>query len=211
MDQMNIVCVLKSGGDFTPEHVVRLYEQVKARMTVDFEFWCLSDYPRFSFPPGIRLLALCRNWPGWWSKLEVFDFFVEALYLDLDTNIIGPIDDIARPRSGFFALRDLDTVKRPEQLASGVMRWKGDYSFITRQFSLNPQSFMDKHRDPLSWGDQGFIQAALAQSGVDHLYLQDFHPGRIVSYKLYVARGASTEGVSIICHHGKPRPWEVAL
>jgi hypothetical protein len=205
MSKVNIVCVLKSGGDFKPEHVARLYRQVCQHMSLDFNFWCLTDYPSFTMPAGVLVLPLTRGWPGWWSKLELFDHFERAFYMDLDTTVVGDIGGLALNRPGFSALHDFDTTHHKGKLASGVMRWQGDYGFITRRFAQAPQEFMAAHRIAASWGDQGFLHACLSQQGVPFGFLQLQHPGKIVSYKL----GTQTPETAIICHHGKPRPWEV--
>lgn len=201
----NIVCVLKSGGDFRPEHVDRLYQQVRAHVRGDFEFWCMTDYPEFSFKCPVLVLPLARGWPGWWSKLELFDHFEQAFYLDLDTTIVGDITHMVQPHPGFYALHDLDTRHHAGKLATGVMRWFGDYGFLTRQFALNPDAFMAKHRLASSWGDQGYVQEGMLRARESYRFLQDFYPGWIVSYKL----DTPTADTRIICHHGKPRPWEV--
>lgn len=201
----NIVCVLRSGGDFKPEHVVRLMDQVAGHMRGDYEFWCLTDYPQLSFPPDVHVVPLVRGWPGWWSKLELFDHFEQAFYLDLDTTIVGDITEMVHPIPGFFALHDLDYRRKPGVLATGVMRWCGDYGFITRQFALAPERFMAKHNHGASWGDQGYVAESLRHAREGFRFLQDFYPGWIVSYKL----DTPTADTRIICHHGKPRPWEV--
>ena len=46
-----IACVLKSGGDFLPAE----------------EFICLTDLDL-----DCQTLALDHDWPGWWSKIELF-------------------------------------------------------------------------------------------------------------------------------------------
>lgn len=206
MAEVNIVCVLKSGGDFKPEHVERLEQQVRAHVSTPMRFWCMTDYPPLSFHHDILVLPLVRNWPGWWSKLEVFDHFDNAFYLDLDTTICGDITALVQQRDqGFFALYDLDRRNHPGKLASGLMRWRGDFGYITRRFALNPEAFMQLYRGGRGWGDQGFIAEVLKQDCTPWRALQDEQPGAIISFKL----DQHTRETCIICHHGKPRPWDV--
>lgn len=54
------LCVLRSGGDFKPEHVIRLSKQVK-------DLVCLSDVDI----EGIKTIPLQYDWPKWRSKLEI--------------------------------------------------------------------------------------------------------------------------------------------
>lgn len=202
----NIVCVLKSGGDFKPEHVERLADQVAGFTTVEYDFWCMTDYPPMSFNPDIKVVSLKRGWPGWWSKLELFDHFSDAFYMDLDTTVVGCLDPLLQPKDGFYALLDFDQKHRRGKLASGVMRWRGDYSFLTTRFAMRPDDFIARYRTAERWGDQGYIGDMLVDiEGMDWGALQEERPGAIESYKL----GQQTRETVLVCHHGKPRPWEV--
>jgi hypothetical protein len=202
---LNVVSVLKSGGDFLPKHVDRLAGQVADWLRLPHHMWVLTDYPPLSFHGDVNVVSLKRNWPGWWSKLELFDHFHSAFYLDLDTTVVGDLSKLVTDRDGFYAIHDLDVRNKPGQFASGVMRWRGDYSFLTRRFALAADEFMRVYRSPQHWGDQGFIRNVLQQEGIEWKPLQAEAPGAIASYKL----DQQTRETVLVCHHGKPRPWEV--
>lgn len=62
---MKIVTVLRSGGEYNEQHVYWLYKQLPA----DYEKICLTDITI----PDIQTVKLTTNYPGWWSKIEMFD------------------------------------------------------------------------------------------------------------------------------------------
>ena len=76
---MTPVCVLRSGGDFRPEHAQRLARQVSGLV-------CLSDVQ----VPGVATRVLQHGWPGWWSKMEAFapELEGDVLLIDLDTLVL---------------------------------------------------------------------------------------------------------------------------
>ena len=210
---LTVACVLKSGVfshpgrtdkdvEYQPEDVIWLKKQVERHLSCPHRFVCLSDIEI----PGVETIKLRRNWPGWWSKMELFAQFQQAFYLDLDTVIAGPLDDIVTsPAARFTALRNLSSKTKP-RVGSGVMSWDGNYSFLYEIFRQDPDWYMAHYVRSDRWGDQGFIQ--------DHLeswdYLQDKFPGAVVSYKIDMKEsGDPPPGCSIVCFHGKPKPHEV--
>lgn len=210
---ITVACVLKTGEfvhpghadkrvEYEPAHVQWLQRQVEEKLTLPHRFVCLSDVEI----KGVETIPLRHKWPGWWSKMELFANFDRALYLDLDTVLVGNIDEIAANEDrGIAVLRNLSSPTLP-RIGSGVMQWCGDYLHLYKAFLCDPQGYMAEYVRSGKWGDQGFIQ--------DHLskwdYLQDRHPGAIVSYKFGMkAHGDPPPGCRIVCFHGKPKPHEV--
>lgn len=194
-----LVTVLRSGGDFRAEHVERLAAQAAAHAP-GIEFICLTDVPGV---PGAT--PLLEHWPGWWSKMELFDLEGPLLYLDLDTTICGPIDDLleAACAAEFIALRDFNP--RARAMGSGLMAWRGDLSHLYREFAEDPARHIAENRTPRHWGDQGYLEP---RTDAFRVSWQDIAPGRVVSWKKDCKRGVP-EGAAIVCFHGKPRPWEI--
>jgi len=192
-----VACVLRSGGDFTPEYVHRLRAGVEQHLP-NARFVCLSDVPEVATHP------LEHGWPGWWSKLELFRpglLTGATLYLDLDTIITGDLTPLAQaiqPRR-FVMLQDFT---QPGRYGSGVMGWHGDWSALYYAFAADPQHVMATHRTGDRWGDQAFIADRL--NGRLATW-QDAMPGAVVSYKVH----GRTPGARVVCFHGKPRPHEV--
>lgn len=197
MDPVTVACVYKPGGDFTDEYVTRLCDGVARHCSVSYRFVCLTDQKI----GGVTCIPLAQEWPGWWNKLQLFrEFKGPTVYFDLDTVIVGDLNEILVNHHGFSALSDFNK----GTFASGVMAWSGDYSFLYDDFSL---SMIPKYSKSMAaWGDQGYIAERLF--GFDSL--QELHPGRFVSYKKHVRKeGRVPEGTSVVCFHGKPRPHQV--
>lgn len=195
---MIILTVLKSGGDFRTEHVLRLRDQCRA-YAPGVQFECLTDI--IGLPQSV---GLTHNWRGWWSKMEAFGIKGPVLYLDLDTTIVAPLQpllDVACSHA-FVGLRDFGYPAR--ELGSGLMAWNGDQSHILAAFRADPDAAMAECSTPAKWGDQGFIEPLTP----DREYWQDLLPDAVVSYKKH-CMGGIPSGAVVVCHHGKPRPWEV--
>lgn len=187
---MTPICVLRSGGDFTPAHVQWLAAQVPGLV-------CLSDVD----VPGVPVIPLRYGWPGWWAKLELFRPGIEGdlLYLDLDTVVLG---DLAEFDVGATTvLRDFYA---PGRMGSGFMYLaEMDRPPVWAAFIQDPERHMRECVTQERWGDQGFLQGVLVAQR-----WQDVLPGRVVSYKAHCGRGVPP-GAKVVCFHGKPRPWEV--
>lgn len=194
-----IVCVLRSGGDFRPEHVQRLARQIPGLV-------CLSD----ATVEGVPCIPLAYKWPGWWSKMELFrpDLSGDLLYFDLDTVIVGDLSELAS--LGRTTL--LSDFYYPERPASGLMYLaESDRAKVWAAWIADPKEAM---RKCMRHGDQQFIGEVLH----DAQRFQDVLPGRVVSYKVHVAKGLNKRsigngnvpaGASVVCFHGRPRPWHL--
>lgn len=181
------VCVLRSGGDFKPEHVYRLKAMIKG-----MQFLCLSDVPL-----ECDWIPLQKDWPGWWSKLEIFSptLCEDIFYLDLDTTVLK-----------MPTMPDRTTVLRdfgdPGMMASGLMFIKHeDKAAIWEAFNRNPQANMAANVKWPNLGDQGFLQPFLKNAQ------RWQHIAKVYSFKNHCKHGVP-EDAEVICYHGKPRPWD---
>jgi hypothetical protein len=181
---LTVVCVLKSGGCYTPEYVDRLKKGVDLHLK-GHNFVCFSDVD----VPCDRI-PLTKNWPGWWSKLEIFTLTGKTLYFDLDTVITGDLTLIAEYPHKFTMLSDFYVLEKP---ASGVMAWDGDYRYILDDYDHN-QTYPGH-------GDQGYIATKVQPERFQNLF-----PRQIVSRKVTETRN---DNERVVCFHGEPRPHEV--
>lgn len=193
-----ILTVLRSGGEYRPEHVDRLRAQC-AEHAPGIAFRCLSDVPGVGAP-------LEHGWPGWWSKIEAFGVPGPVLYMDLDTHVVGglaPLLGVAA-RDRFTVLRDFNP--RSRVMGSGLMAWSGDMRGLRDRFAATPGRHMAANRSSRWWGDQGFIE----RHEEGFIFWQEALPGAVVSWKKHCRAGIPA-GARVVCFHGKPRPWEVGL
>jgi hypothetical protein len=202
---LTVLCVLRSGGIYNAEWVARLKRGVERNLTIPHQFVCLSDVD----VPCERI-PLMHDWPGWWSKLELFRptlVWGPTVYLDLDTAITGNIDFLAKIPYDFAMLRNFH---RGNMFGSGMMWFKerAPHGVYTK-FKANPAGWIKYHTERQGGpyvGDQAFITDAL--EGIRAI--QDAAPkGAIVSYKKHCVAGLP-EGASVVCYHGTPKPHEVS-
>lgn len=204
---MKVLCVLRSGGEYRPEHVTRLRDQVLVHLPTA-DFWCLSDVD----VPGVQILPLKFDWPGWWSKMEIFRPSIKGpvLFFDLDTSIVGDLTDIAR----IDRLAIMRDVYRRGGLQSSMMflpevaRERIWFEWIDR-----PEHWMQIYQ---RGGDQAFLERFWLDRAARW---QDELPGQLVSYKAHVRKavhkdrefgdGSIPDGARVVVFHGLPRPWQI--
>jgi hypothetical protein len=216
-----IVSVLKQGPEYGATEAQFLHNQLR-----DYDTVCLSDLSI----PDVKTYKLRYNWPGWWSKLELFNpdgplAGEDLLYIDIDTLITGDLTGLIKVREmagEVVMLTDFYNEKVPTKPpASGVMFIPANIKqYVWSQWlDFGPEKAMQTFIRPPRGGDQGFIGSVLPHAA----RWQDRHPGEILSYKKDVA-GKGMEGyhnvrsvgngqiphkAKIVCFHGKPRPWHV--
>ncbi len=186
MVEMTKVCVLRSGGDFRPEHVQWLARQVPGIV-------CLSDVP----VDGVKTIPLRMKWPGWWSKMEAFDTSLiagDVLLIDLDTVVL----DLPEMPSVTTVLNDF---YRPQLMGSGFMfLTEADRARCWQAFNADPARHMRECVTRERWGDQGFLHPLIGHSAR--------WGDEARSYKAHCKDGVPA-GTKVVAFHGKPRPWHV--
>lgn len=203
---MRVAFVLRTGGEYRPEHVERLATQVEAHLS-GADIVCLSDVEI-----GRPHIPMRHDWPGWWSKMELFrpDIEGDLLFMDLDTSIVDDLTEIASV-DRLTIMRD---VYRPQGLQSSIMFLpEADRAAVWAEWIRQPDEWMRTYQ---AGGDQAFLERLwLGKAAI----WQDMFPDQIVSYKVHVRRaervhrefgvGVVPDGARVVIFHGKPRPWEV--
>lgn len=182
---MNVVTVLKSGGDFKPQHAQALSRQVPNLI-------CLTDME----VGGVDCIRLRNDFKGWWSKLNLFDpnqIEGDVLFFDLDTVILGSIEDMVFDRS--MCLRGLG---KPQTVESGVLFIKEEDKAPIFESFLRNQKPMRQYQP-----DAVILEQHRERFGI----IQDALPGKISSYKIHIRKGNPL--TDVICFHGSPRPWDI--
>lgn len=216
---VNIVTVLRSGGEFTPAHVAAVRDQIARHLPADdYAFLCLTDMTPEVEKLGVMAIGIEHYWPGWWSKMELFRLRHPRpfwLFLDLDTialRDLSPLLAVAR-RGRFTALSDFF---RREDPAMGLLAWRGhELQPLYNRMRADPQRWIGEFAD----GDQGFIKDSIRRGFVPPPdRWQEELPGAVVSYKADL--GGDMDGTRpvaippdarLVCFHGRPRPWNSTL
>jgi hypothetical protein len=206
---LTVACVYRTGGDFTPEYVFRLEDAFAKHCKVPHRFVCLTNARLVD----VDTIDLQHDWPGWWSKLELFYLRGPVVYADLDTLILNDITDICAYPHEFSVLMQVG--KKPTSIGGGerdfgsaFMAWNQDLSHIPAAFDV---SRIPEYYTREKWGDQAFIQDHFDRPATK---LQELFPNRFVHYKTHVRRadkspGPAPAGASVVLFSGKPRPHEI--
>lgn len=209
---ITIACVYwksRKGPEYIPNGWIdALQRMIDRNVTVPYRFVCLSN----TRVPCERI-PLENNWDVWWSKVELFRpglFEGRVFYLDLDTIIVGNIDELLEREEKFIALKPFNPHKGllRNYFASGLMSWEADgtYDFIYEKFAEDPVEYRRQFR-----GDQDYMSHIVSREGKSFARWQYLVPG-IYSYKRHIHNGAiKTENAKVICFHGNPRPWKVKV
>lgn len=201
-----IVCVYRTGGDFTPKYVYRLKRAVD-RHSKNQDFVCLTDDKDLD----CNKIMLKHDWPGWWSKIELFRPDIElknAVYLDLDTIIFQDITDLIKLAEciKFAPLRGFN--QRYAKLgkmnfATGIMI--GNFCAFPKVYEAFLNDPVQGMQDREYWmhGDQGFIASII---GLEVLGIQNFLPDNYITGKIGSDQGMHIpKDAHIMAWSGKPR------
>ncbi len=192
---LDVICVLKTGSFYNNDYVEKLRGGVARYLTLPYNFWCLTDDEEVDEE---IVIPLQHSWPGWWSKLEVFrDFRGHTLFIDLDTIIVGSLDELVSHKGPFISIHGF---YRSHMFNSGFMSWTEDFSHIYKSFSDNVEVMMEGKND----------QQVIGSMLESYVTFQETFPGQVVSYKVHCrGLGKLPPNVRVVCFHGKPRPHEV--
>lgn len=206
---LTVACVLRRGGQywgtregpFFAKYVRVLREAVAAHLHLPHRFVCLSD-----IDVPCERIALRQYWRGAWAKLELFRhglFDGPVLYLDLDTVVLGALDELARAAldSDFAGARH-----RQGGLDAAVMAWRVDCSFLYRRYAWLPEYWMHRYR---AAGQRAFIEAGLGRAGIAWRAIDEALPGSLVDHADLGARGEVAQAARLCVFHGRPRPHEL--
>ena len=207
MKSVSVLCVLKSGGDYSFQDVLSLKRMLEKNVTVPYKFVCLTDMGKSK---DFDTIPLKHDYSGWWSKIELFRYGLvttdRIIYFDLDTVIISNIDDLFFQDVPFIGLLPFNPRRMLLEgyVASGILGWENDSTFNFIYNAFNYSSHL-----PYFKGDQDYISFILGEQNIEPNYWQNLVKG-IYSYKRHLRGKENLEGVRIACFHGKPRPKLVA-
>lgn len=207
----DIACVCRSGGRYTPLWVSRLRHGVSQHLRTPHRFTVLTDLPAKDFPQ-CHVVPLIHDWPGWWAKVELFRpevFSGPVTYFDLDTLVVGPLDELVTWEHRFTMTHEF---YRPGRFCSTAMSWEGDFSFAYRNFKEDPRTIMASYAHGGAAvalegriGDQAYLEDQMAAYGVPiATYEETIHPLAVSSFKVSARKGPPPEA-SVVAFHGRPK------
>lgn len=213
MTAPTVACVLKASKAFRPSAVVRLFEDVREHWLGPLDFLCLTDTPIGH--DGIREIPLRHLWPGYWSKLNLFDPAIEGplLYFDLDVMVVGSLADFQATRR-LTMLRSLRPRGGSHVNSSIMYLPKAARRPVWRAFIRNPKRMIDRYTwggaAVHAFGDQGFMERTWTKRRKPVAFWQETCPGQVESYKAGVRKaGGLGPNTRVVYFHGRPRPWDM--
>lgn len=209
-DILTVACVCR-GGEFYDVHkyVAPLARGVARHLTRPYRFVCFTDAA--TVPEGVERVPLLHNWPGFWSKIELYRPGIMSgpvMYLDLDTVICGSLDALADAVAAHSLLCSTDMAHG--WINSSFVGWTVDLSHIYEAMASDPVATMARYdgSGPL-WGDQGLMQDLLAERRIPWQWVQDVAPG-VVAWQPIPLRGKpAAKDVAVSMWYGHPKPHEV--
>jgi hypothetical protein len=156
---MNIICLYWVGDfrgrDFNPEDVWRLNQTVAKHIDRDYNFYVLTNDMEADLP-GTKI-ELLYNWPGWWSKMELFRPDLpkgRTLYMDLDSHIVSDMQPLLDYEGDLvmFNTRMRKIMERKDPTicckyqASTMLFTPGVYSWVLDKFNEHPDKYMREFR-----------------------------------------------------------------
>lgn len=204
---ITVICVYKPEPGFwgMEEYVYRLQEAVEKYLPAAHNFRCITPVNL----PGVDCIVPQRDWPGYWSKMEIWEHAKTDLnlYLDLDTMPNGDLRPIFSrliccPAGTLVGAEDR---MAPGCLNSSVMAWQGGMQYLAHLFEAqwrhDAKRLRTKYAQRLErYGDQGFIQDNLMCEPV-------FLKNLVASYKLDTTE--ARKEAAVVFFHGEPRPHQV--
>jgi hypothetical protein len=202
---MNIGCVLRTGGDFGPEHVEWLKAQCEKYIPHE-KFYCFSDCETYE-----DSYQLWSNWPKWWAKMEIYGAeWVKGptLIMDLDTVILGEFKPTEEQLKNSYVMRHFtrNGFNAPEEFACGVMLTTEEFRRKVYDHFFGACGKPHKYMEEANYDDQRYFKKYWEK---DLLRFQDDFPDAFVSYKLHVLQHGLSEDNVFVNFHGLPRPWDV--
>ena len=205
---IHCITILFGYRKFTDEYVNKLFRGIKANTSKEFLFTCFTDRygTNHTIQEGIEVRPLPIETGDWYSKIglyneELYNPNDQIFFFDLDTVIIGSLDEIFEYSGNFAIVRDF---YRPTGLQSCFMSW--------RPHAVNHMWKNYTHGYKNRYGDQGWCEEQYPNADI----WQDMYPSQVASYKVHLRDRQTRRGqeidrtnIRVLCFHGRPYLHEV--
>lgn len=188
-------------GDKYPEYYVhRLKREVARFLPIEHEFICLTDREI----DGVETWPALSKKPGWWQKIDLFQFIGQNLYFDLDTVPVGDLTPFIGTGAQIRTLKNW-AASGHGGCQSSIMYWE-DARVIYESFDEPTPWPPVNQPGVVLWGDQEFITQ---ERDAGRLQVDYFPEQFGKSYK-YHCRHSLPHDCRAVIFHGKPDPDEVS-
>ena len=210
----SVVC-MKWGDKYGAEYVNRLYNMVARNTTLPFKFVCFTDNTNGLLPEiesrPLPEMDLPPDKERGWRKLSLFrkDVGLEGrvLFLDLDTVIVGNIDDYFTIDGKFIFIEHWRPSPKHGIGETGVYRFEaGELEFLYDYFMENMQEVKANYRH-----EQAYVGDVLSKKGLTSFWPRKWMP----SFKYncmrpfplnYFCDPILPPDAKMVVFHGNPTP-----
>lgn len=209
---LTVACVWRTGnpGYDRNDYVGRMARAVARNLQVPHRFVCLTDAD--AVPEGVERIPLLHNWPGFWSKVELFRpglFAGPVIYLDLDTVVCGPLDPIAAAIAAHPLLCSWDM--NHGWINSSFLAWNCDLGCVYEELVANTRAVMKAYDGTGPWwGDQGHLQVTLDARRIPWAWVQQAVPHAVAWQPIPLRGKPAPNGTAVSMWYGNPKPHEHA-
>lgn len=203
MNERKFVCVLKTGGDYTADHVLLLKKQVDTYLPSVTDFICYSDIDI----PNIHCKPLESNYKSRWVMQEATREKGHAITTGLDTIFLKNCDwlyDIPVDNNTFYGIipflfEERYNYYKGVKFGNGITLWNGDWSHLF-------YDYLHKTPPPFNTLEMSWTYKKLIAAHADVRFLDDENLS-VKSYKID-CKGKGKPDADILLFHGIPRPHE---
>ena len=218
-----IILTMKWGDAFTCEDVNVLFNAAAANLTGEARFLCLTDDPHgladyIEHRPIPETDTDPRIWAkGAWPKLSVFTDELEglsgrAIYLDIDTVICGPLDEMFEVQGPLICLdsRPWRYKEGPARTGTGVFAFDiGNNAAIWKHFHTEKEMALatySNEQDFLHGEFEKVIGASISYWPDPWIRSFKYHQRQKLGLDRIWGPKPPEPPAKILCFHGKPRP-----
>lgn len=217
MEKYTVVC-MKWGTKYSPDYVNRLYNMVVRNTSLPFSFICFTDNaeginPQIEIRP-LPEMPLPPDKERGWRKLSLFkkDVGLEGriLFLDLDTVIVGNIDEFFTMEGDFIYVKRYWNKSKTQGVGlTSVYRFEaGKFSDLYDNFIEHIDEVKAKYRH-----EQAYVGGVLGAQGRLNFFPSEWMPsfkhGCILPFPLcFFKEPRLPKGAKMIVFHGNPTPQE---
>jgi len=219
-----VVLCMKWGDLYSADYVNVLYHAVCANLKGPFRFVCLTDNAE-GFCDGVEHFPIPEiglsesHWKhGAWPKLSVFSADLyglkgRALFIDMDTMITGPLDEMFEYPGSFVGIDTgenwkFSTTGNPPLLGTGIFAFElGAHAGILKKFQTDCDGFVE--RDVI---EQVYVQNEIEEIEfwpLEWVHSFKYHLRHSLSVNLLIPPKRPASTTKIVAFHGDPRPIDL--